>query len=218
MLNFLEDWWNICALFVKRGKASSVEDWRWRGQSMKTVTFLFTHSFSPRVGRRPKLEGTSYYVYTFNVTSMLLDSVLFINVSIEMYIMTINQIRTVQPLSPSTFWNYFKSWWKKYFLLFFAIVHLLIWPVFMARTGFWRMRVAFFFLSINWWYHFPKIHPDVSRQSSWARRLHISVCFCSICTKNWTLLTEQLEPPHGPAPSKNKVTRGREVCLAAEAY
>lgn len=42
-----------------------------------------------RVGQKTlKLEGTSY-VYTFNVTSMLLDIVLFINVSIVMYIMTI---------------------------------------------------------------------------------------------------------------------------------
>lgn len=47
------------------------------------------HSFfSSRVGLRPTLEGTSY-VYTVNVTSMLLDIVLFINVSIVMYIMTI---------------------------------------------------------------------------------------------------------------------------------
>lgn len=44
--------------------------------------------FSSRVGLRPTLEGTSY-VYTVNVTSTLLDIVLFINVSIVMYIMTI---------------------------------------------------------------------------------------------------------------------------------
>lgn len=47
------------------------------------------HSFfSSGVGQRPPLEGTSY-VYTLNVTSMILDIVLFINVSIVMYIMTI---------------------------------------------------------------------------------------------------------------------------------
>ena len=55
---------------------------------LKTDTFLFAHSSNRGLDRKPKLEGTSY-VYTFNVTSMLLDIVLFINVSIVMYIMTI---------------------------------------------------------------------------------------------------------------------------------
>lgn len=56
---------------------------------LKTDIFLFIHSSNEGIGQKPKLERTSD-VYTFDVTSMLLDIVLFINVSIVMYIMTIN--------------------------------------------------------------------------------------------------------------------------------
>ena len=51
---------------------------------------ILSHTFQIKGLRwTQKLEGT-FYVYTFNVTSMLLNNVLFIHVSIEMYIMTIN--------------------------------------------------------------------------------------------------------------------------------
>lgn len=78
---------------------------------VKIDTFLLTHSSNWGLDRNPDWEGTSY-VYMFNVTSMLLD-ICFIYLCVHRNVHNDNQIRIVQLLPSSTFWNYFESWWKK---------------------------------------------------------------------------------------------------------
>lgn len=53
-----------------------------------------------------------------------------------------NQIRTVQPLSPSTFFGIIlRVDKKKYFLLFFAIVHFFTRLWIKVVVGYWRTRI-----------------------------------------------------------------------------
>lgn len=78
---------------------------------VKIDTFLLTHSSNWGLDRNPDWEGTSY-VYMFNVTSMLLD-ICFIYLCVHRNVHNDNQIRIVQLLPSSTFWNYFESWWEK---------------------------------------------------------------------------------------------------------
>lgn len=85
---FLADTPDICTPFQR--KPGRDHPWRRNDDDDSYVEDWHTslHSFfQSRVGLIPKQEGTSY-VYTFNVTSMLLD-ILFIIVSIVMYITTI---------------------------------------------------------------------------------------------------------------------------------